>query len=61
MFALAQKYNALKGHQLQVLDGNGEPELDSYLAMPNNTSDGDLWNPLTRRLAAPSPTTPPQH
>ena len=49
MFALIRKAQQLKQvaqvHRLQKLDGNGEPELDSYLAMPGNTSDGDLWNP----------------
>jgi len=50
----------VQAHQLQKLDGNGEPSLDSYLAMPGNTSDGDLWNPPDAETccAIPYDTTP---
>ena len=35
----------VQAHKLTKLDGNGDAELDSYLAMPGNTSTGTLWNP----------------
>ncbi len=47
-FATIQKFHAATGGAqplFQCLDNNGEPQLDSYLGMPENTNDGDLWNP----------------
>eukprot|EP00286_Rhodomonas_abbreviata_P029646 CAMPEP_0181315600 /NCGR_PEP_ID=MMETSP1101-20121128/15463_1 /TAXON_ID=46948 /ORGANISM="Rhodomonas abbreviata, Strain Caron Lab Isolate" /LENGTH=41 /DNA_ID= /DNA_START= /DNA_END= /DNA_ORIENTATION= len=34
------------------LDNNGNPQIDSYLGMPDNTQDGDLWNPPDAESAA---------
>ena len=45
-FWLVWQFSLLvQAHKLTKLDGNGDAELDSYLAMPGNTSTGTLWNP----------------
>ena len=41
-FSLLVQFHGLQ-RSFQQLDGNGDAELDSYLAMPGNTSTGDLW------------------
>eukprot|EP00290_Baffinella_frigidus_P006496 CAMPEP_0180139788 /NCGR_PEP_ID=MMETSP0986-20121125/13776_1 /TAXON_ID=697907 /ORGANISM="non described non described, Strain CCMP2293" /LENGTH=55 /DNA_ID=CAMNT_0022082027 /DNA_START=18 /DNA_END=185 /DNA_ORIENTATION=+ len=43
MFALIQQLHQIRA--TTMLDGNGDPQCDSVLDMPDSTATGNIFNP----------------